>query len=135
MCIRDSLTAALQRQVDAGRLQGWRAVSDSLPSLQRQQADRDLVIPAEKLARTRVAAMLGEPSPATTTAANASLQVEDGLRQPPAAPLRPAVRAMRDPSLPVEETTYSVSYTHLDVYKRQPHRMVLDSTRARPGRP
>jgi len=85
----ERLTAALQRQVDAGRLQGWRAVSDSLPSLQRQQADRDLVIPAEKLARTRVAAMLGEPSPATTTAANASLQVEDGLRQPLAAPLRP----------------------------------------------
>jgi predicted exporter len=85
----ERLTAALQLQVDAGHLQGWRAVSDSLPSLQRQQADRDLVIPAETLARTRVAAMLGEPSPATTSNATASLQVEDGLRQPIAAPLRP----------------------------------------------
>ena len=64
-------------------------MSDSLPSLQRQQADRDLVIPVETLARTRVAAMLGEAAPVTTTAANASLQVEDGLRQPLAAPLRP----------------------------------------------
>ncbi len=85
----ERLTAALQQQVDAGRLQGWRAVSDSLPSLQRQQADRELVIPAETLARTRVATMLGETPPATTTVANASLQVEDGLRQPLAAPLRP----------------------------------------------
>lgn len=85
----ERLTAALQLQVDAGRLQGWRAVSDSLPSVQRQRADRDLVIPAERLARTRVAAMLGEPPPATTTIADASLQVEDGLRQPIAAPLRP----------------------------------------------
>ncbi|GHB94381.1 MMPL family transporter [Thermomonas carbonis] len=85
----ERLTTALQQQVDAGRLQGWRAVSDSLPSLQRQQADRDLVIPAEALARTRVAAMLGEPSPAATAAAVASLQVEEGLRQPLSAPLRP----------------------------------------------
>lgn len=85
----ERLTGALQHQVDAGRLQGWRAVSDSLPSLQRQQADRDLVIPEETLARTRVAAMLGEPSPATTMPNNASLQVEDGLRQSLAARLRP----------------------------------------------
>ncbi|HPW12438.1 MAG TPA: MMPL family transporter, partial [Thermomonas sp.] len=85
----ERLADALRRQVAAGHLQGWRAVSDTLPSLQRQQADRDLVIPAEALARTRVAAMLGEPAPATTTSAHASLQVEDGLRQPLAAPLRP----------------------------------------------
>ena len=85
----ERLTIALQRQVDAGHLQGWRAVSDSLPSLQRQQADRDLVIPAETLARTRVAAMLGEPSPAMPSNNTASLKVEDGLRQPLAAPLRP----------------------------------------------
>ena len=85
----ERLTTALQQQVDVGRLQGWRAVSDSLPSLQRQQADRDLVIPAETLARTRVAAMLGESPPAMTSNTTASLQVEDGLRQPLAAPLRP----------------------------------------------
>jgi predicted exporter len=85
----ERLTDALQREVDAGRLQGWRAVSDSLPSLQRQQADRDLVIPAEMLARSRVAAMLGEPPPPSAVAPPASLQVEDGLRQPLAAPLRP----------------------------------------------
>ena len=85
----ERLTAALQAQVDAGRLQGWRAVSDSLPSLQRQQADRDLVIPAETLARARVAAMLGEPTPAPSAVSGAALQVEDGLRQPLAAPLRP----------------------------------------------
>ena len=85
----ERLTDALRRKVDAGHLQGWRAVSDTLPSLQRQQADRDLVIPAEMLARTRVATMLGEPAPAMTASPRASLQVEDGLRQPLAAPLRP----------------------------------------------
>ena len=85
----ERLTDALRRHVDAGHLQGWRAVSDALPSLQRQQADRDLVIPAETLARTRVAAMLGERPPASTTVIAASLQVEEGLRQPLAAPLRP----------------------------------------------
>ena len=85
----ERLTSALQQQLDAGRLQGWRAVSDSLPSLQRQQADRGLVIPAETLARTRVAAMLDEPPPERATAPTASLQVEDGLEQPLAAPLRP----------------------------------------------
>ncbi|HSD16559.1 MAG TPA: hypothetical protein VLC71_04760 [Thermomonas sp.] len=84
----ERLTAALQRQADAGHLQGWRAVSDWLPSLRRQQADRELVIPAETLARTRVAAMLGEPTPAPATVASVPLQVEDGLRQPLAAPLR-----------------------------------------------
>ena len=85
----ERLTTVLQQQVDAGRLQGWRAVSDSLPSLQRQQADRELVIPAETLARTRVAAMLGEPTPAPTSSNNGLLKVEDGLRQPLAAPQRP----------------------------------------------
>ncbi|MEG3049054.1 MAG: hypothetical protein RR792_02545, partial [Thermomonas sp.] len=85
----ERLTSALQKQVDAGHLQGWRAVSDSLPSLQRQQADRDLVIPAETLARARVATMLGEPTPAPSAVSSAALQVEDGLRQPLAAPLRP----------------------------------------------
>lgn len=85
----ERLTDALQPLVAAGRLHGWRAVSDWLPSLQRQQADRALVAPAETLARSRAAALLGEPMPAAPAATTSQLRVDDGLRQPLAAPLRP----------------------------------------------
>jgi len=86
----ERLTDALQPLVAAGRLHGWRAVSDWLPSLQRQQADRASVVPAEALARSRAAAILGEAMDAQTQgAAPPQLRVEDGLRQPLAAPLRP----------------------------------------------
>lgn len=89
----ERLTDALQSLVAAGKLHGWRAVSDWLPSLQRQRADRALVEPAESLARSRAAAMLGEPvngddDPAST-ADTPRLLVDDGLRQPLAEPLRP----------------------------------------------
>lgn len=85
----ERLTDALQPLVASGRLHGWRAVSDSLPSLQRQQADRAFVAPAEALARSRAAAMLGEPMEVETTSTAPQLQVDDGLQQPLAAPLRP----------------------------------------------
>src|SRR5690606_6941115 len=60
----ERLTDALQPLVADGRLRGWRAVSDWLPSARRQAADRALVAPAEAAARERAAAMLGEPMPA-----------------------------------------------------------------------
>ncbi len=85
----ERLTDALQPLVAAGKLHGWRAVSDWLPSLQRQQADRALVAPAEALARSRAAAMLGETMETATTNATPQLRVDEGLRQPLAAPLRP----------------------------------------------
>ena len=85
----EALTDALQPLVAEGRLRGWRAVSDWLPSAERQQADRALVAPAETLARARAAALLGEPMQATPTAEAAPLDVDAGLRQPMAEPLRP----------------------------------------------
>ena len=87
----ERLTDALQPLVAAGTLQGWRAVSDWLPSLQRQQADRALVAPVETLARSRAAALLGEAMEVDTAATTATprLLVDAGLRQPLAAPLRP----------------------------------------------
>lgn len=85
----ESLTDALQPLVADGRLRGWRAVSDWLPSARRQQADRALVAPAETVARERAAALLGEPMQATAAADIAPLDVDAGLRQPMAEPLRP----------------------------------------------
>ena len=85
----ERLTDALQPLVAAGKLHGWRAVSDWLPSLQRQQADRALVMPAEALARSRAAALLGEPMETAPTRITPPLLVDDALRQPLAAPLRP----------------------------------------------
>lgn len=85
----ERLTDALQPLVAAGTLHGWRAVSDWLPSLQRQQADRALVAPAEALARSRAAAMLGETMQTTAIAGTPRLLVDDGLRQPLATALRP----------------------------------------------
>lgn len=85
----ERLTDALQPLVADGRLRGWRAVSDWLPSRQRQAADRALVEPAEALARERAETMLGEPLQVPAQAGVAPLDVEAGLRQPLAAPLRP----------------------------------------------
>lgn len=85
----ERLTDALQPLVAAGKLHGWRAVSDWLPSLQRQQADRALAAPAEALARSRAAALLGEPMETTAPSTAPQLLVDDGLRQPLAAALRP----------------------------------------------
>ena len=57
----ETLTTRLRVEVDAGRLAGWRAVSDWVPSLQRQQANRALVGPLEAAARARAAELLDEP--------------------------------------------------------------------------
>lgn len=86
----EHLTDALRPLVADGRLRGWRAVSDWLPSAQRQQADRALVVPAEMLARERAAALLGEPMQATAAVDVAPLlDVDEGMRQTLAEPLRP----------------------------------------------
>ena len=87
----EALTDALAAEVAAGRLGGWRAVSDWVPSQARQASDGALVAAAEQAALTRAAAFTGEPFAAAdlqrATPADV-LAPEAFMAQPIAAPLR-----------------------------------------------
>lgn len=84
----ERLTDRLRQLRDAGRLGGWRAVSDWLPSIPRQQADAALSAAAETAVMTRIAQLLDEPLPERATPASA-LTPEAWLVQPASGPLRP----------------------------------------------
>lgn len=57
----EALTQRLAGLVSEGRLQGWRAVSDWLPSAARQQADAALTGPLETAVVAELGRRLGEP--------------------------------------------------------------------------
>jgi predicted exporter len=84
----EALTARLQALREQGRLGGWRAVSDWLPSMARQRQDHALSQAAETAVLTRLAALLGEtvPPPPPPTA---NLAPDAWLAHPVSEPLRP----------------------------------------------
>lgn len=84
----EALTDRLAPLVQAGDLDGWRAVTDWLPSSARQQADARLAAAAEHAARSRAAAALDE-TPPPTDRAHAPLTPDAWLAHPVSAPLRP----------------------------------------------
>lgn len=83
-----ALVAKLQPQVDQGRLAGWRAVSDWVPSASRQREDAALSARVESLVLARAAGLLDEQT-APPAAPAAPLAVADWLREPVSEPLRP----------------------------------------------
>lgn len=84
----EHLTDRLQGLRASGQLGGWRAVSDWLPSIRRQQADHALSAAAETAVLARIAQLLDEPSP-ETAAPDALLTPEAWLAQPVSEALRP----------------------------------------------
>jgi predicted exporter len=84
----ESLVDGLRAQREQGNLRDWRAVSDWLPSQQRQQEQRDLLRPIEQAARAQAAELLGEAPPANV-ALELPLRLEDWLQLPLSEPLRP----------------------------------------------
>lgn len=84
----EHLTDRLRELRTSGQLGGWRAVSDWLPSIPRQQADRALSAAAESAVLARIAQLLDEPLPETAAPA-AVLTPEAWLAQPVSEPLRP----------------------------------------------
>ncbi|WP_245589167.1 MMPL family transporter [Chitinimonas koreensis] len=83
----EALKARLDRLVAAGKLTGYRAVSDWLPSQARQRADAGLTAAAERAALAAVAAQAGEAAERPAFAA-APLAPADWL----AGPAAPAIR-------------------------------------------
>jgi predicted exporter len=84
----EALTARLQTLRDQGQLGGWRAVSDWLPSAERQQQDEMLVRAAETAVFARLAELLDEPPP-PSAAPIAPISPEAWRSHPVSEPLRP----------------------------------------------
>jgi predicted exporter len=84
----EALTDRLQTLQAQGRIGGWRAVSDWLPSAARQRQDQALGAAAETAVLARLGELLGETPSAPSPAAR-PLTPADWLAQPVSEPLRP----------------------------------------------
>jgi predicted exporter len=84
----EALTQRLDGAIAAGDINGYRAVSDWVPSLARQNDDAALAQRVEGAVLARVSAALGDTTP-DIPAASRTLRIEDWLRSPVSEPLRP----------------------------------------------
>lgn len=84
----EALTDRLSELAAGGRLGGWRAVTDWLPSSARQREDAAAVQVAEARVLERAAALLGQGIP-PTPAATEPLALAAWLAHPASEPLRP----------------------------------------------
>lgn len=85
----EALTSRLQELKSQGKLGGWRAVSDWLPSAARQRQDQALSQRAETAVLSRLAEMLDEPLTASSETTTAALTPDAWLAQSVSEPLRP----------------------------------------------
>lgn len=83
----EALTERLRALAADGRIAGWRAVSDWLPSQQRQDENAALAVAAEQAAVTRVAQQLDEDTPPPRVA-SPRLDLQDWLDAPASEPAR-----------------------------------------------
>ncbi len=85
----EALTDRLATLVAEGRLGGWRAVSDWLPSSSRQREDAGRVLAAEGRVLARASELLGDVPSESGAIAGAPITVDAWLKHPVSEPLRP----------------------------------------------
>jgi predicted exporter len=85
----EALAVRLDALVDAGFIDGHRALSDWVPSIARQQADARLLAPANTASAALLVAQLGASAVPARTLADGPLTLDAWLAAPVSSPLRP----------------------------------------------